>query len=638
MTHRKACCGTCGCESCECTVRDVILPEDEFFTDEEARRDWGVCCQTCDTLLLECERPAWSTFQRYFAESIDPILYPEPCQWNYTCSSPELPPIQAIYRYDREVYRVAYEGIPQLPVDRCAGELDTHCYNPPDVRQCCTDFFPTGCLCGSTDLSPFRYWRLFENRCSRFLTEAYCHKNGAPVVGPFNMRSLLLCIVHKERWWKIPVDTCNSDVRIRIPGPAVPFAGSQIVPKWWIFACSGVPVFGFDVDDAVERGVISAQEQSDLYFAISNQLQPDQGILQKMGEAGYFTTKDWRNEQAQAYDELNQRFPSAGYNTCANLDPAALNVLGPVRKRYAPFLRCRDVAPSAVPLQPPLSCEKDFPGGSAEDEQYWKDRQWVYFRAACGGWAWGCWDVTDEALLAGSGRNAVDCFAGVRGNVKPADWEVCTHPGVTNCNGQTYYYCTDLATGCPERCQEAITQGCGQFNPPTPPTSCDNLMAQGNCFGIRFVWAQYYARNDSCNTEQPVRFTCLYTSKSELKALQRPLDSWYSSEPFQCHPENPTLGWHYCWKDLIGHYPPRPIVNSIVNGTGEHNATDMCPGSHIFEYVEVTGTPTGTQICLDLDASPKFPVGNTSCPDPLTPEQIDCAGQDLKCNELDCEG
>jgi hypothetical protein len=619
-------------------MRDVILPEDLAPpTDPVAARDWGLCCHACSTLLLQCQRPGWTTYQRYSAESSDPFTFPEPCQFNVTCNSPGMESIQALYKFHKTVYRCVF-GVPPFDINRCTDIGQECCYQPPDVRQCCNDFFPIGCLCGDSDLSPFRYDRLIENRCTRWWPEIMCHKDGTDT-GAGRLRDALLCVVHWERWWKIPVDECAPEVRIKIPGPPVPFVTSSVVPRWWIFACSGVPVFTFDLDDAVEKGVIDAGERSSFISSVQQLAQPTQSILKKLGDAGYFATKDWRDEQQQAYAELDARFPNAGYGNCIQ-DPANMQLLGPIRKRAAPYLKCRDTSPTAKPLQPPLACEKDFPGGSQADYQYWKDRQWVYFRAVCGGWAYGCWDVSEDDLLQGIGRNG-QCFQAVYGSVKPAGWQTCTANACSDCCNQSYYCCTDLANNCPDRCGQSLAQGCGEFNPPVPPTSCNNLMAQANCFGIRFLYAQYYGRNDICNCDHPVHFTCLYTAMSELKALQRPYNSWNESEPYQCHIENPTLGYHYCWDTLAAHYPPRPILNSIFNQTWEHNVDDFCPGARMFNYVDnipCPQSPIDPQTCFDPDTPFRTPVYDGSCPTPLDIDQINCAGEDLKCLDNDCDG
>lgn len=277
-----------------------------------------------------------------------------------------------------------------------------------------------------------------------------------------------------ERWWKIAKDDAGiSQVYWDTPGssganpnPSVgntsyPYQVDDLVPKWWIYACSGVPFFQFELEDAFNpmngqsstpRPKINDTTLLEEFELKRNEDLPYgeydlQDLWKKLANLGYFDSKDWRAEQLQAYKDLNQRFPNAGYQTYANKTVDDMPLLGPFRKKYyanhsmemrKPFLRPELVPRSARPLQ--AECYIDYPGlfptpSMSEEEQqqaiddyyYWAERQWVYFRGVPYGWTWANWNAQttcpccveagwgfapneDAAILAGCGRAAGNCI------------------------------------------------------------------------------------------------------------------------------------------------------------------------------------------------------------------------------------
>jgi hypothetical protein len=302
---------------------------------------------------------------------------------------------------------------------------------------------------------------------------------------PFRLSSQWLFNVTQERFWKIAQSdsTGFSQVFWNDPGTSgdkpnptyttppnpdpYPYQVDNMVPKWWIFACSSVPFFQFDLEDAVDpmnslssnprtpaitnedyEDLIDKRTTSELYSEWSLQ-----SVFEKLGNAGYFHVKDWRAEQLKAYKELNERFPDMGYETYANKTIDDMPLLGPVRKRYyerdynvaksynirKPYLRPDLVPNSSLLLQ--AECFLPFSGQwenskmseevrqkVIDDYYFWAERQWVYFRAQPLGWTWASWDAMltcpcnasciggstapneEAAILAGCGRAKGNCI------------------------------------------------------------------------------------------------------------------------------------------------------------------------------------------------------------------------------------
>ncbi len=285
MTARQCCCSVL-CDTRDCIDGDTI--------------DTG-CCTSCNPLLLWCQRPFYSQSQSYTFFTPGGMGGPT-CQTNYTLTQPAMEPVQAIYKFYGSFYRCRYptpgSGLESLlpPLVRC---LDPQC----DPRQdCCAGPPYFGCECGHSWLSDYRKDTYLTDPEAKWGVETACFKGNAPLSATIgSLYDTFLCVVHREKWWRIPSQEpiaggpCAPIDRIYVPGCTQGQGGvncggniwqtSELVPEWWIFACSGVPLFSWEVTDAVTRNVISAAEATQLLADIANRLQPSQAVLGKLPEA-----------------------------------------------------------------------------------------------------------------------------------------------------------------------------------------------------------------------------------------------------------------------------------------------------------------------------------------------------------------
>ena len=348
---------------------------------------------------------------------------------------------------------------------------DNCCYpiiEPPCIRVIADPM----CECNSPWMTNYRRRKLLDDYRTIWGVDVECYDENNTTA--FSLTNQWLFNMTFERWWKISKD--NTDGLTQSfwnvpeqsgvhPNPtfnntAYPYQVDDLVPKYWIFACSAVPFFLFELNDAVSpmntlsstprTPVISAQDATDILDYKRNDTPYAEYLLQSIFESlsngGYFESKDWRAEQLQAYKELAVRFPGQGYETYANKTVAQMPLLGPFRKRYYdshilgrvhPILRPDLVPDSAKSIQVEFYHQYpgQFPNKSMTDAQkqqaiddyyFWAERQWVYFRGAPAGWTWASWDSgttcpccvdfygvspnEDQAILAGCGRAKGNCI------------------------------------------------------------------------------------------------------------------------------------------------------------------------------------------------------------------------------------
>lgn len=662
--QRACCCG--GCSLTDCLSGDEI--------------DSG-CCRGCDDLLLWCERPSYGFTQQFTASGLAPGS--PKCQWNYSISQAALPPVQAVYRYYGNRWRCViptttpeslYDLPPKCPPDWNAG---AQCEDASYYACDCAGIFNPTCLCNQTWLTPWRKHLLEIDSATKWLTEMTCFKGGNSLSGTVgSLYNEFLCLVHREHWWRIPSGECSPNGYIRVPGCAagdcsgiaegscgnIAYQTDDLVPKWWIYACSGVPLFTFDLSDAVARGVIDSSEESAFLTEIGLKNQPLQSVLNKLAAAGYFSTKDWREQQRQDFINLNARFPGAGYDACIQ-NCAEMTALGPIRKRltapYAnppavvPWLNRDDAEAAQQALNVGSSCFIDYPGSasSSDDYEYWSDRQWVYFRAAPGGWSWVGWDAQgapgcvgegfseEEAILHGCGRNDPTCIEALKGNPRP---EPCCTDNAPVCDTSVYtrcYNCGSPPPACP--CGAVPSIGCNLFEPGPVATQCENLVVSPSCLGVRFAYAQYVA--ESKLTAQPgedppclqtTQYRCLYVAKSYLVEARRSADSWNESCPWKCRWEAPPLAVFNAWPPITeGHYGIAPICDSIVVGDGVYDAADLCCSGYCWDYNYVPPLPDPSAYpCFVAVGEKNDCAATTDCPPHSSSAQIACIGFTPSCS------
>ena len=628
------CCGCGGCEWGDCISNTEIE---------------SGCCHACDTLVLWCKRPAVGITQHYT------LGIPVHCETCYTESFAEMEPVQAIYKYYKNYYRCVFPGVGGIislaedyPQEPCP---DPTCY--PGYTDCCATAFPSSdCQCnffiaGLGGLSSWRREQLWANDANKWFVESICYKGGAALGGSSSLPRLsdqLLCIVYFERWWKIAED-CGA-AKIVVPDcpdgncGGVPYQTDDLVPKWWIYACSGIPLYDFEIDDAVRFSVITSGEASELRADIAIKKQPSQVILAKMAVAGYLRAADWRQEQRQAYIDLNARFSGAGYSSCIQ-NVADMHTLGPFRKRLTnptvgtsttAILKKGEVISEAAALQADCFINYAGSGSSQTDYDYWSERQWVYFRGVPGGWTWVGWHAQtdsvcagagfteDEAILNGCGRNDQTCIAAFQGNPRPNP--TCSPCGTINSALTPCNHCTG---GC-DSCGVSLASSCADGNLPVP-TKCKNFMVSASCEGIRFVYAEYRIRNSyvpdgAGGFELQTKYVCYNTVASYLTEVKRSVNSWADSIPFMCRAESPPLHANGSYPVIEGgHVGIFGICNPLSQGDfSKYTNADLCCGGICY-----------TEPCWKIDGLRNNCGADTECPPFDTKPQIGCIGQPIVC-------
>lgn len=679
MTLSRGCC--CGSQC----IRDCIVGT----TIESG------CCHHADTLILSCQRPGFSTNQHFVSAAVT-IGDPD-CEMNYSYTQLGMEPVQAIYKFEecRFVFRYA-EGnqavnLIELPKYNDIFMQGEACKNPcchpefdPDV--CCYTTFPPippapECLCktwfgaGNGGLSNSRTHDLYKDLTTKWFIETTCHKWGLPLSEPPDpyqprLYDQFLCLVFFERWWKI-AENCPAGVRIKVPGcnvtpsgsdcSGVPFQTDDLVPKWWIFGCSGIPLYQCDLDDALSLGVIEPGEYVTLLDDIATKSQPSsQPTVEKLAKAGYLGAKDWRPQQRQAFIDLHDRFPNAGYNLCIE-DLEDMEELSPFRKRFCdpvvgvvtrPYLHKDDVYPDNLSVPPPphnrqAKCMKNYPGDptNQDDYNFWRERQWVYFQGIPGGWQWAGWNAASgtglselDAIAAGYGRNGgiggpqilASPMLAFRGEPRPNP--VCSSASSSICPNTQF---CNACIGTCSNCGQAPIAACD------PPEVCRKFSIYPECEGVHFLYSQYYARNDiqlvNGVCESDVTYICAYQVHSFLTEAKRSRDSWDEEIPFTCRTENPPLPMYNDWPEISrGHYPPQAMCNEILNPADPQNPKydlgDLCCTGEceVYSTCYYGGTQYG---CPEL--GPHRPCGaRTDCPaTEFTPEQIACIGHPVTCQE-----
>ena len=628
--HPWCCCG--GCPGGDCLFGDTV--EDG-------------CCHACDHLLLWCERPELSRLNHMVFGNWQGTG--QLCETCYTETIPGYQPVQAIYKFNRVVHRCVFAALdeavnliempPACPA--CPGPADT---------DCCSTQFPDGtCLCnkfwaGLGGINTNRKYKLLASDATKWFIEMSCHKGGFALGGvpPINdLYGEFLCLVFRERWWKIAQD-CPPIDHIYVPGcnqvggagdcGGIPFNTSQLVPKWWIFACSGIPIYRFEITDAVRHGVITSGEAATFLSDCALHKTPPQGTLTKLAAAGIISAGDWRDEQRQAYIDLDALHPSAGYGACIQ-NVAAMHTLGPFRKRCTnpsvslaatALLKKGDVIPEISALQ--ADCFIAYPGGASDQSAYdhWAARQWVYFRGIQGGWVWANWAPEasgeciglglseEEALLRGCGRNDSGCIGALRG--EPRGPTTCV-----TCNNQTQpntHPCDGCTSGCDE-CGGFPVQACAPDNLPIP-TTCTNLGISPLCQGIQFRYSEYAFKNNLADLDM----YCYKNIKSILVEMKRSSDSWDSAIPFECRAESPALGTFKNFPAISGnHLGHSTICNPLSAGDfSTYTSADLCCGGICY-----------SEPCWEINGLKKDCPAHTECPPHSTDGQIACMGGAVPC-------
>ena len=325
-------------------------------------------------------------------------------------------------------------------------------------------------------LSRYRKRQMEKNPAYRWMLDIMCYDNGNVVANPYytydetdsgpqevvhfengTLYNHLLGVVHCEYWWEIARCPQNPDhgesgeLQVEVYDENGQLTGytaantSLIAPRFWIYACSGVPFFDFELKEALEKNYISPEEYQEIVLNFVDRRTPRQELMTKLSQGGYFDVGDWRQQANNELNDLKGRtYTSAAYSSCDTIACSKSKYLGPVRKKFwqdnigipgmsMPGRLNPDKArPNTISQTPGSAIEQvvneqtdptlrniqlfpeciedpwsgNYPtepgvGASAEAEQEyadflaWKDAQWLYMHAKPGGWDYVCGGYAD---------------------------------------------------------------------------------------------------------------------------------------------------------------------------------------------------------------------------------------------------
>lgn len=587
----------CDCCNCEGTVKCQSCLTGAAITAT------GACCQSGQEMLVfEIERPGDANGGGECCPQTTPL-----CPARKRCCvtiEQEEEDIRFLYEYYDQYFRIDYKAkrdFPplcsycdqtSLPVSNCDPSIDPGeemclpgCNQGPP--QCQSSFGqPEGCRCqGSgakfdisySKLMPlYRKKRMEELEYYQWLIDIICYDGGNIIANPWfiaigepgsqsaqwvqghpqagSLYNRLIGVVHCEHWWKLVQGDCQNPEHGK-DGPLLAPAGSGnwgtepvntscITPLYWIYACSGVPLFDFDITEAIDKGFFQGDDAAIFLQYVTNEETPPQSLMRKLAEAKLTITGDWRLDAIAELQELKGRTYTKNAYSDVNIDECDdyEHFLGPVRKRYwrpnqnliglppdPAFLdprKCRNATP-AKNMQfpffrdpwggnyPPAPNQNSTPEQIQEYEDYltWRDSQWLYLHARPGGWDWVCAGYCDSdvpgtcsvlkpdlprrfmssAISCNSNEAGIGClnFTGY-----PMRY---TEQSLPDCTTQRPCSSGDPnnplpVVGCGDQCsclaiacaaQEVCTAYPERGGGPTP---CDNYLIGANCDGIHFVY------------------------------------------------------------------------------------------------------------------------------------------------------
>ncbi len=668
MNLSRVCC--CGSETCKTCISGASI---EY--------DGGCCHAPGQRLCLWIDRPGRTeTDHACCPVQGDPVY---DC-FEYCCKTviESAPPIRALYDYlgngpKFRVVRFRNEvGVDRLPI-QCS-----ICDTADDAGDCCGTGFPpyANCVCDpdnqGKNISPYQK-RTMEDLSAYWLAlDILCYDDGATIRwdvsgDPFDayepndtcdlsrfvqgtLWGHTLAVIHKEHWYRFA--DCGEDPN---PYPELTEPNGNgtsfqcIGPRHFIYACSGTPLFTFDLDEAVENGKITSQDRCDLLQQLAADWTgevPSQTILAKLCAAGYFDTRDWRETVRQEWLKLKERFPdtyTGNVPACADMD-----LLGPVRRR---LFRSQPVAgsggtqtewvrltrsaartpPSPYPdIQIPAAWDLDpwaggpYPAEGDEDYEdflFWAERQYVYFHARPGGWDWSCWDAITTGGQTGEEDNWIPHIARRDSDICGGDCiNVSGFPRdytVSDCLGDAGHAEGDGAF-CDD-CTNTDSRSCGTDDTSCPQigcapqdyclsvpenggrnTPCEDVLIAANCDGIHFRFTRIKfidtGEGSDCDLvgwrNAP---KCEVLNHAYLFTLDRSKGDYDSACPWRCRdlavPEAVADAVPNISDSLLGY---RGVCAAIQAGCPE---AQECCGTFCLEIIEddsgCCGTHDAASVC-----------------------------------------
>lgn len=551
-----ACCNDCRERGCIDCISTAVI-------DDTA----GCCHSAPEQLLFTIWRPAWSQTFHSFGSNPggDPVECPGGCELSVILTYPEMDPMWFIYDYESFYFKCDYDAKEDRTERTPCGEV---------CIDCCPDTFPAyvGCVCDpEAHLSTHQYDEMSISPQFQWLIDIICYGGGTldcfpPIrdldtcedtVSDTTLYQQLLCVVHPEHWWIL--SSCDGAVSdIHVPNdPDTPLQYDCIAPKRFLFACSGCPLFDFDLRFAVQMEVLTTDEECDALVAIGNGVTVAQAILKKLSDANITSIKDHRPDIVAAMAVLIAAFPLL-YADCDALTCETLAPVGPIRKIWPECLDRADVETITESLQPDLDAcwlidpfAGVYPETSADPlwEAY---KAWllvakaVFFHARPGGGSWIC----AEPGAPDSAAPDIPRETSVDENCPDTCIDVSGYPQDFSCADGAYDGVnpdTGLAT-CEVGCESIGDPGftnefgclfldvaCGDA---IDGSKCINVTLTGTCDGLHFHYTQFALRRHAVDASHPagLEFYLLRENYATLIGLNCGCGEWDSELCFSCHP------------------------------------------------------------------------------------------------------
>jgi hypothetical protein len=180
----------------------------------------------------------------------------------------------------------------------------------------------------------------------RWLLDIMCYDRGNVVANPHyryqegqqipvnsngTLYEHLLAVVHCEHWYELSF--CDENPEHGDPGELgagmtdssgnpINVITSRLAPRFWVYACSGVPFFDFELEEARKKGYIDDSQYAEILRAFDEGKTPSQEIMKNLSQGGYFDTGDWRQAALAELQELRSRkFTASTYGVNLNGDP-----------------------------------------------------------------------------------------------------------------------------------------------------------------------------------------------------------------------------------------------------------------------------------------------------------------------------
>lgn len=438
----------------------------------------------------------------------------------------------------------------------------------------------------SQRLSAYRKKEMEREPYYRWLLDIMCYNGGNVLFNPFivvneqeapgfrqdngTLYNHLVGVIHCEHWWEL--DRCDDNPNVDFASEGFPNINTTcLVPRFWIQACSGVPVFDWEFIDAADKGYIGADELQEVWLSMAQQNTPPQSILERMSAGGYFDTGDWRQEALNELNDLKGRTYTKNFysNVPSPSSCSDLKYLGPVRKRYfdyetfpqgpfgiPAFLDPKKARKNIVNSNPyeeeeSLQLPDSFirnpwasgnypqpPTTSSTPEQIeeyndfvaWKNAQWVYMHARPGGWEYVCAAYFDGTEF----RQIPDLPRRYASQVI-----TCTDPEEGQILQDPFGGCLTAMLGVP---QPSSTSDCGFVPPGNCPNATKVPCGSFSCFDIECLAEDFCAEYPEQGGGGVPCGTLLVESSCEGMALAysrqspRPcpsqtfaLDDWYTT-------------------------------------------------------------------------------------------------------------